>query len=201
MKPRFARLAFAFALSLGSLVLAPASALAVCAGGAPNGKCEPPDDDCACDDCLAACSGECTASNPPACTLEDACTCNECWTDDYCTDPEKKSCKDDGDCDFFTEGCCCADCSALSNCSAFSGSCELGTGGTGGSGGSGGSGAAAGSGGSTATGGSGGDPKNTDGGCGCASAGLAASDHAGLSLAALALGALVRKRRRSPRPA
>jgi len=187
----------AMVLSLASVLLAPGPAFAVCKGGAPDLKCEPPEDDCSCDDCLAACSGECTPSNPAVCTLEDACTCSECWSDEACTDPEKKNCTDNGDCDFFNEGCCCADCAVLANCSAFNGTCELGTGGSGGSGGAGGSG---GSGGGT-TGGTGGDPKKSDGGCGCAAAGLDSGGPGALPFAALALAALLQKRRRTQHPA
>ncbi len=132
-------------------LLSPLSAHAACKGGAPDGKCEPgPDaDDCACDDCIKACSGECTLSSPPVCTLEDSCTCPECWTDEFCTDPTKENCKDDSDCDFFTEGCCCADCASLSQCATFEGDCGQGTGGAGGgAGGAGGAGASGGGGGS-----------------------------------------------------
>jgi hypothetical protein len=161
-------------------LLSPPSALAACKGGAPDGKCEPgPDEDCACKDCSAACEGGCTASNPPACTLEDACTCPECWADEVCTDPDRSNCKDDADCDFFQEGCCCADCAGLSQCAGFDGSCggegAGGAGGAGGSGGAGGAGGSGGSGGSGASGGSGGSGGGTapgdGGGCGCSAAG------------------------------
>lgn len=191
---RLAAVTFAAALSLLA-----STALAVCKGGAPDGMCQPPDDDCACDDCLAACSGECTSSNPPACTLEDACTCQECWEDQYCTDPAKKNCDDDGDCNFFQEGCCCADCAMLPNCASFGGTCDAG--GTGGSGGAGG--------GAGGTGGAGGGGTAGDGGGGvvvppasggCSAAGLAPGAHAGLLAAALGLSAVARRRRRRAPP-
>ncbi|MEZ4300138.1 MAG: MYXO-CTERM sorting domain-containing protein [Polyangiaceae bacterium] len=177
--------------------LSPA-ALAVCKGGAPNGVCEPPDDDCACDDCLGACSGECKSSNPPECTLEDACTCSECWTDKACTDPDLSNCKDNGDCDFFQEGCCCADCAALPNCAGFDGVCTEGTGGTGGAGGGGTGGTGGGGSGGTGTGtGAGGSsiPKD-DGGCSTSGAGTSVGAGASLLLAAVGLSALGRRRRR-----
>lgn len=199
-------------------LLSPLSALAACKGGAPDGKCEPgPDaDDCACDDCLKACSGECTLSSPPVCTLEDSCTCPECWTDEFCTDPSKENCKDDAECDFFTEGCCCADCASLSQCATFEGDCGQGVGGAGGgaggaggagaSGGSGGagSGAGGGSGGNGGSGGGGGVGAPADGGgCGCSAAGLSAGAGAGaglsLCVAAVAVGA-ARRRKRRPAP-
>ena len=183
--------------------LSPATARAGCMGAA-DGVCDPSTEDCACDDCLAACSGECTAANP-ACTLEDACTCEDCWADPACTNPTLKNCKDDGTCDFFTEGCCCADCSALDNCAAFNGDCgDGGSGGSGGGatggGGSGGAtGGAAGSIGGSGGGGSGGAgglvaPKSD---CGCSVPGAPADT--GLSILAAALGAGVLARRRSRR--
>lgn len=204
---------FTAALTLAAALLAPADALAVCKGGAPDGLCEPPDDDCACDDCLAACSGECTPSDPPACTLEDSCTCSECWTDEFCTDPTKDNCKNDGTCEFFAEGCCCADCAALDNCAGFDGTCDAGTGGSGGSGTGGSSSTGgAGTGGSSTTGGNagsgtGGATVPQPGGCGCVAAGASSDDGASFPLssapfafasAALGAVALLRRRRRCP---
>ncbi len=202
MRRHIASLASAFAVAL-SLLASPA--LAVCKGGAADGKCEPPDDDCACDDCLAACSGECTGSTPPACTLEDSCTCQECWTDQLCTPPDKKNCVDNGDCDFFTEGCCCADCAMLDNCSGFDGDCGGGTGGAGGAGGGGTTGGAGGAGGGGGTGGTGGSGGGggisvapPGDGCGCSAAGLDARGQAGLLAAAVGLSMIARRRRRRP---
>ncbi|MBK8255429.1 MAG: hypothetical protein IPK82_22560 [Polyangiaceae bacterium] len=189
---------FAFLTAL-SLALSTFSldAFAVCKGGMPNGKCEPPDDDCACDDCLAACSGECTPENPPMCTLEDACTCSDCWADPACTDPELKNCDDDGDCNFFLEGCCCADCASLSNCSDFNGTCSQGTGGAGGTGGSGGT--AGGSGGATGGGGTGGTVNPVKGGdCGCVAAGFENSA-GGSALALIGFGLVAFRRRKTKR--
>lgn len=194
MRHRIIPLACIF--TFAALLLAPQPALAVCKGGAPDGVCDPVGgDDCACDDCLKACSGECTLSNPAMCTLEDACTCADCWTDPVCTDPDLSNCKDDSDCDFFAEGCCCADCAGLANCAGFDGDC--GTGGVGGAGG-GGAGGSAGEGGNGGSGGEGGGtttPKNE--GCGCSTAGLPAPPPAGLGAAGLALVALARRRRQS----
>lgn len=168
----------------------PARALAECAGGMEDGLCEPDKgDDCACDDCQTPCTGGCKMDS--ACTLEDACTCAECWSDPVCTDPQLKNCDDDGTCNFFLEGCCCADCAGLSNCAAFAG-CEMGTGGsgTGGNGGSGGQGGHAGQGGS-------GLSAPGAGSCGCAVPGDAAprTGLLGLAIAGLAIGLGARRRR------
>ncbi len=194
--PFFFAAAVAFALPL----FAPLAAHAACVG-APDQKCDPAGgEDCSCDDCLAACSGECTASNPPACTLEDACTCNECWADEACTDPKKDNCTNDSVCDFFLEGCCCDDCASLANCNGFTGTCTVGGGGSGGATGGGGSGGATGGAGGTtgATGGGGSGgltaPKS---GCGCSVAGTDSGSPLALFAGALALGTVARRRRRS----
>lgn len=177
----------------GAVALSPGEALAGCMG-APDGTCDPANEDCACDDCLKACSGECTASNP-ACTLEDACTCEDCWGDAACTNPN--TCKNDGTCDFFTEGCCCADCSALPNCQGFSGDCGTGGSGgsggaTGGAGGSTGGGGAGGSGGETSSGGGGLTAPKSD--CGCSVPG--SSPDSTLGMCAVAIGAAIAGMRR-----
>jgi hypothetical protein len=193
-----------FALSLltfASALFTPGAALAVCKNDMPDGKCEPETDieDCACDDCLAACSGECTAANP-ACTQEDSCVCSECWMDEACNNT--KFCKDDSDCEFFQEGCCCADCAMLAQCTGFTGMCSMGSGGASGSGGSAGSAASAGSAGSSGSGGSAGPTGSggtggikDSGGCGCRAAGSEQDSAAVLLAAALALVCVSRKGR------
>lgn len=183
-------------LAVTSLFAAPASA--VCKGGAPDQKCEPPEDDCACEDCMVACQGGCTGSNPPVCTLEDACTCEECWTDEACTDPKKDNCKTNGECDPFLEGCCCEDCAAEQNCVGFDGVCEVaGTGGLGGGGGGGAGGGSAGAGGGGAGGAGGSGAPPAQGGCGCEVAGAPGTGELGLLAACLGLSALIRRRRRA----
>ncbi|MFO0590085.1 MAG: MYXO-CTERM sorting domain-containing protein [Polyangiaceae bacterium] len=190
---------FASAIAFTIALFSAAPARAGCVGAA-DGKCDPAGgEDCSCDDCLKACSGECTASNPPACTFEDACTCEDCWADAACTDPKKDNCKNDGTCDFFLEGCLCDDCASLSNCAGFSAGGSGGAGGGGATGGSGGGGATGGSvGGSTGGGGSGGGGGVTlpkpDNGCGCAVPGT--SDNGNLAGLLVAIGAGLLSRRR-----
>lgn len=198
-----------FALSLitfASALFVPGAALAVCKNDMADGKCEPEMgiEDCACDDCLAACSGECTAANP-ACTQEDSCVCNECWMDEACNNT--KFCVDDSDCEFFQEGCCCADCASLAQCAGFTGTCTMGSGGTAGSGGSAGSAGSAASAGSAGAGGSGGSSGSNgtgggggvkdSGGCGCRAAGSEQDSAAALLAGALALVCVARKGRRA----
>jgi hypothetical protein len=48
------------------------------------------------------------------CAIEEACTCDSCDTDMFCTDPA--NCTDDGFCNQFVEGCQCADCTNVPNC-------------------------------------------------------------------------------------
>lgn len=197
MKSRLPVVASAIAFTIALFSAAPARAGCV---GAADGKCDPDGgEDCACDDCLKACSGECTASDPPACTFEDACTCEECWADKACTDPTKDNCTNDGTCDFFLEGCLCDDCASLSNCSGF-----VGAGGSGGATGGGGSGATGGgtggavggAGGGTGGGGEGGVsiPK-PDKGCGCAVPGTSTNGDLAALMMAVCVGLAARRRR------
>lgn len=70
---------------------------------------------CGCNDCLG--TPECGAcDNDASCEFTDACTCQECYSDGYCSSP---TCTDDGICDGFNEGCSCADCAGTPNCAAF----------------------------------------------------------------------------------
>lgn len=188
----FSVLVLPFALLWAS----PASAACV---GAPDGKCDPNGgEDCACNDCLKACAGECTVSNPPACTLEDACTCEECWADEACTDPKKDNCFNDATCDFFLEGCLCDDCASLPNCDGF----MAGAGGSGGvsAGGSGGTSAGGSTGGASGGAGGGGEGGVTlakpDGGCGCTVAGGDSGGGLSVIAGAIAIGLVSRRRRR-----
>lgn len=89
----------------------------LCEGAAPDGTCDPEVEDCACTDCLGWL--ECVCVDDGACTGDDMCTCVDCWTDEYCSDPE--DCEDDGICEWYWEGCHCADCAGLSFCAGFPG--------------------------------------------------------------------------------
>jgi hypothetical protein len=66
-----------------------------------------------CSDCQVGTAncGACVADG--VCTQEDACTCDDCATDMQCT---SLACTNDGICDFFIEGCSCADCAITPNC-------------------------------------------------------------------------------------
>ncbi len=69
---------------------------------------------CTCTDCVSEpVCGFCDAT-PATCDLSDACTCDACDADSFCTDPT--NCTDDGFCDQFNEGCQCADCTTVPNC-------------------------------------------------------------------------------------
>jgi hypothetical protein len=102
-------------------VTGPAGAGDGCDGEADGTCALPSGEGCACADCqaLALCvPGQCVDDG--ACTLHDACTCGDCWTDDaFCHDPSRANCTDDGACDGFLEGCLCADCAADAACAGF----------------------------------------------------------------------------------
>lgn len=84
-----------------------------CMNGAANGACEP-GETCSCADCATgpSCTATCVPDN--ACTLDDDCVCDDCDNDSFCGDPS--NCLDDGTCDFYSEGCVCADCAAHPVC-------------------------------------------------------------------------------------
>jgi len=69
--------------------------------------------DCADEDCMGTPEcGMCIVNG--MCDFREACTCDECDADAYCSDPT--NCFDDGICDQFNEGCVCADCALVPNC-------------------------------------------------------------------------------------
>jgi hypothetical protein len=69
---------------------------------------------CTCADCaMAPVCGFCDM-NEMECAVEEACTCDSCDADMFCTDPA--NCTDDDFCDQFNEGCQCADCAMVPNC-------------------------------------------------------------------------------------
>ena len=83
--------------------------------GAPDDKCYPSKETCACSDCAvtAFCVPD-QCVDDGECDLLDACICADCQLYDYCADPE--NCTDDGTCDSFYEGCHCADCADRPQC-------------------------------------------------------------------------------------